>query len=291
MSFTTTYRKLFSVNIYHNYFLDDGNVAFDSSPVLKEAQLVNYNFEDFCKIIPSEKTQELFKGNKLVFKTTSNGFTIFSRAEETAPNSGTYKPMVNLSQTTVFDFLIYVNDALFENYSTVNSKPLIPYYLSNKKPVTEGISFNYLDLETITLPIEDFTINQASYGEIRTNLSEKEKIGLFGIISLEMAGDNTVPFDGNARNILNANGTIPAFPKTFKLQLKNRSTIWNYRDASTNTLLHSTDPTTLPLAKNGIVGYSFNGQERPSAFPSRLIFEKDGGGNIIKTISEIYINQ
>ncbi|HNP66931.1 MAG TPA: hypothetical protein PKH16_03415 [Aequorivita sp.] len=291
MSFTTTYRKLFSVNIYHHYFLDDGNVAFDSSPVLKEAQLVNYNFEDFCKIIPSEKTQELFKGNKLVFKTTSNGFTIFSRAEETAPNSGTYKPMVNLSQTTVFDFLIYVNDALFENYSTVNSKPLIPYYLSNKKPVTEGVSFNYLDLETITLPIEDFTINQASYGEIRTNLSEKEKIGLFGIISLEMAGDNTVPFDGNARNILNANGTIPAFPKTFKLQLKNRSTIWNYRDASTNTLLHSTDPTTLPLAKNGIVGYSFNGQERPSAFPSRLIFEKDGGGNIIKTISEIYINQ
>ena len=291
MSFTTTYRKLFSVNIYHHYFLDDGNVAFDSSPVLKEAQLVNYNFEDFCKIIPSEKTQELFKGNKLVFKTTSNGFTIFSRAEETAPNSGTYKPMVNLSQTTVFDFLIYVNDALFENYSTVNSKPLIPYYLSNKKPVTESVSFNYLDLETITLPIEDFTINQASYGEIRTNLSEKEKIGLFGIISLEMAGDNTVPFDGNARNILNANGTIPAFPKTFKLQLKNRSTIWNYRDASTNTLLHSTDPTTLPLAKNGIVGYSFNGQERPSAFPSRLIFEKDGGGNIIKTISEIYINQ
>ncbi len=291
MSFTTTYRKLFSVNIYHHYFLDDGNVAFDSSPVLKEAQLVNYNFEDFCKIIPSEKTQELFKGNKLVFKTTSNGFTIFSRAEETAPNSGTYKPMVNLSQTTVFDFLIYVNDALFENYSTVNSKPLIPYYLSNKKPVTEGISFNYLDLETTTLPIEDFTINQASYGEIRTNLSEKEKIGLFGIISLEMAGDETVPFDGNSRNILNVNGTIPANPKTFKLQIKNRSTIWNYRNATDSSLLHSTDPAELPLVKNGIIGYSFGGQERPSAFPSRLLFEKDGGGNIIKTISEIYINQ
>ncbi len=199
--------------------------------------------------------------------------------------------MVNLSQTTVFDFLIYVNDALFENYSTVNSKPLIPYYLSNKKPVTEGISFNYLDLETTTLPIEDFTINQASYGEIRTNLSEKEKIGLFGIISLEMAGDETVPFDGNSRNILNVNGTIPANPKTFKLQIKNRSTIWNYRNATDSSLLHSTDPAELPLVKNGIIGYSFGGQERPSAFPSRLLFEKDGGGNIIKTISEIYINQ
>jgi hypothetical protein len=56
-------------------------------------------------------------------------------------------------------------------------------------------------------------------------------------------------------------------------------------------LLHSTDPTELPLAKNGIIGYTFDGKERPSAAPSRLIFEKDGSGNIIKTISEIYINQ
>ena len=291
MSFVTTYRKLFNVNIYHHYFLDDGSVAFDSSPLLKEAQLGNYNFEDFCKIIPSEKTQELFKGNKLVFKTTSNGFTVFSKAEETAPNAGTYRPLVNLSQTTVFDFLIYVKDALFENYSTVNSKPLIPYYLSNKKPAPEGVSFNYLDIETTTLAIEDYTISQTSFDEIGKNLSEKEKIGLFGIISLEMAGDDTVAFDGNPRNILNVNGSIPSNPKTFKLQIKNRSTIWNYRNAKDSSLLHSTDPAVLPLVKNGIIGYSFSGQERPSAFPSRLLYGKDSGGNIIKTISEIYINQ
>ena len=279
------------MNLYHNYFLDDGNVAFDTNAVLKETQLNKYTFEDFCEIIPSEETQEIFKGNKLVFKTIPSGFNIYVKAEETAPNTGTYKPFVNLPQTTVFNFLIYVKDSLFENYSTVNSKPLIPYFFSNKKPISEGISFKYIDLETTTLPIENFSINQTSYAEIGKSLSEKEKIGLFGIISLEMAGDNTVPFDGNARNILNASGTIPASSKIFKLQLKNRSTIWNYRDASNNTLLHSTDPTELPLAKNGIIGYTFGGQERPSALPSRLIFEKDGGGNIIKTISEIFINQ
>lgn len=291
MSFTATYKILFGMNLHHHYFLDDGSIAFDTNASLKEAQLNKYNYGDFCEIIPSEETQEIFKGNKLVFKTLPSGFNMYAKAEETAPNSGTYKPFVNLPQTTVFNFLIYVKDSLFENYSTVNSKPLIPYYLSNKKPASEGVSFNYIDLETTTLPIENFNINQTSYDEIGKTLSKKEKIGLFGIISLEMAGDNTIPFDGNPRNILNANGTIPASPKTFKLQLKNRSTIWNYRDASSNTLLHSTDPTTLPLTKNGIIGYSFNGQERPSAFPSRLIFEKDGGGNIIKTISEIFINQ
>jgi len=291
MSFTTTYKLLFRVNLYHHYFLDDGNIAFDDNLTLKEEQLNKYNFEDFCEMIPSEETQEVFKGNKLVFKTTPSGFTIYVKAEETAPNSGTYKPYVSLPQTTVFNFLIYVKDSLFENYSTVNPKPLIPFYFSNKKPVSEGVSFKYIDLETTTLPIENFTINQTSYDEIGKALSENEKIGLFAIISLEMAGDNTVPFDGNARNILNANGTIPATPKIFKLQIKNRSTIWNYRNASDSTLLHSTDPTELPLAKNGIIGYTFDGQERPSAFPSRLIFEKDGGGNIIKTISEIYINQ
>ncbi|MBK5212360.1 MAG: hypothetical protein JJE55_01715 [Flavobacteriaceae bacterium] len=291
MNFTTTYRVLFSVNVYHHYFLDDGSVAFDNNPTLKEEQLGKYNSEDFCEIIPSEETQELFKGNKLVFKPIPLGFTIYAKAEETAPNSGTYKPFVSLPQTTVFNFLIYVKDSLFENYSTVNSKPTIPYYLSNKKPVSEGVSFKYIDLETTTLPIEGFTINQNSYTEIGKILSEKEKIGLFGIISLEMAGDNTVSFDGNTRNILNVNGTIPVTPETFKLQLKNRSTIWNYRNASDSTLLHSTDPNELPLAKNGIIGYSFDGQERPSAIPSRLIFEKDGGGNIIKTFSEIFINQ
>jgi hypothetical protein len=291
MSFIATYKILFGINLYHHYFLDDGSIAFDTNASLKEVQLNKYNYGDFCEIFPSEETQEIFKGNKLVFKTTPSGFTMYAKAEETAPNSGTYKPFVNIPQTTVFNFLIYVKDSLFENYSTVNSKPSIPYYFSNKKPLSEGVSFKYIDLETTTLPIENFTINQTSYDEIAKNFSTKEKVGLFGIISLEMAGDDTIPFDGNPRNILNANGTIPVFPKNFKLQLKNRSTIWNYRDASSNTLLHSTDPTTLPLAKNGIIGYSFNGQERPSAFPSRLIFEKDGGGNIIKTISEIFINQ
>lgn len=291
MSFTTTYKLLFRLNLYHHYFLDDGSIAFDSNPTLKEEQLNKYNFGDFCEIKPSEETEELLKGQKLVFKFTNNGFNLYVKAEETAPNSGSYRPFIMLPQNTVLNFLIYVKDSLFENYSTVNSKPLIPYYFSNKKPASEGVSFKYIDLETTTLPIEDFTINQSSYDSISKIISEKEKIGLFGIISLEMASDNTVPFDGNARNILNVNGTIKANPKTFKLQIKNRSTIWNYRNASNNTLLHSTDPTELPLSKNGIIAYSFDGQERPSAFPSRLVFEKDSSGNIIKTISEIYINQ
>lgn len=291
MSFTTTYRVLFNLNIYHHYFLDNGSTVFDSNLGLKEKQLDNYNFEDFCQLIPSEETQEIFKGNKIVFKTLPAGFTIYAKAEETAPNSGTYKPFVNLSQTTVFNFLIYVKDSLFENYSTVNSKPSIPYFFSNTKPVSEGVSFKYIDLEATTLPVENFTINQTSYSEISKSLSEKEKIGLFSIISLQMSGDDTIPFDGRARNILNVNGTIPASPKILKIQIKNRKTIWNYRSAVNSSLLHSTTPTKLPLTKNGIIGYSFDGQERPSASPSRLIFEKDGGGNIIKTISEIYINQ
>ncbi|WGF91824.1 hypothetical protein [Aequorivita marisscotiae] len=291
MSFRTTYKVLFKLNVYHHYFLDNGATAFDSNLGLKEHQLTKYNFEDFCQIIPSEKTQEIFNGNRIVFKTFPAGFTIYIQADETTPNSGTYKPYVNLPQTTIFNFLIYVKDSLFENYSTVNSKPPIPYFFSNKKPDTEGVSFKYIDLETTTLPISDFTINQASYTEISKTLSEKEKLGLLGIISLEISGDDTIPFDGNARNILNVSGTIPANPKTFKIQFKNRKTIWNYRNAVNSNLLHSTDPTELPLAKNGIIGYTFDGKERPSAAPSRLIFEKDGSGNIIKTISEIYINQ
>ncbi len=59
MSFTTTYRVLFNLNVYHHYFLDDGNAAFDSSLTLKSKQLNKYNFKEFCKIVPSQTTQEI----------------------------------------------------------------------------------------------------------------------------------------------------------------------------------------------------------------------------------------
>lgn len=290
MSFNNTYRPLFDIQLLHHYFLDDGNTHFDSNPTLTEKQLSTYSFKTFLSIIPAAETLQKSIGQKIILKETPNGLTLFIKAEETAPNSGLYKPFTPLFQNTTLTFLLYTNDALFENYSMVPSVPSIPFYFSNKKPSTEPNTFTYIDVMDSTTLVEAYTIHQSTFQNIETILSAQEKIGLFGIIQLEMQGDNTVPIDAHPRNILNVNGNLPAAGRSFKIQFKNRETIWNYRDAANSSLLHSSEPTLLPLVQNGIVGYSFGGKKRPAAAPTRLVFEKDNNGNILKTISEIYIN-
>ena len=290
MSFITTYKKLCECNLYHHYFLDDGTTAFDDNATLKTEQLAKYDFLDYASILPSEETARRLRGQKIHFRITNSGFNLFIKAEENPPSSGTYEPFVELAQNESFTFLIYINDGLFENYSMINASPQIPFYFSNKKPTTEVGVFQYIDLETTTNDVADATISQITFDALAQNLTNNEKLGLFGIISLEMAGDDTTGIDGNTRNVLNADGTLQDPALIYKIQINNRSTIWNYRDPIDGSLIHTSDPTELPLVKNGIIGYSFDSIERPSAKPSRLIFEKDGGGVIIKTISEIYIN-
>ena len=290
MSFQITYKKLLTINFYHHYFLDDGATAFDINSTLKAEQLLKYDFGNFLRIFPSEQTSQKLQGHKIIVKIETSGISILISAEETAPSSGIYQPFIPLGQTESLLFLVYVTDAFFENYSTVAANPSIPYFFSNKKPSTEGGSLRYIDLESTTNPIEDFSISQTTYESFFNRISEKERIGLFAILHLEMAGDDTTIVDGNTRNVLNNNGTIQNPAPIYKIQIANRSTIWNYINPVDNSLIHTTDPTTLPLVKNGIIGYSFDSKERPSAQPYRLVFEKDGGGNIIKTISEIFIN-
>lgn len=290
MSFLTTYKPIFQVNFYHHYFLDNGTIAFDSSASLKLQQLEKYDFTSFLRVVPSLKTQSILRGQRLTVKNTPNGISVWGKVEETAPDSGIYQPYITLSQNQELQFLLYVEHALFENYSTVTANPNRPFFFSNKKPLTEAGSFQYIDKEDTTSGVELYTISEGSFEVIKKGLTHFESIGLFGIISLEMAGDNTVPWDGNPRNILNVDGTLPGSIPTFKIQFLNRSTIWNYINPIDNTLIHSSDPTTLPLVKNGIIGYNFGGKERPSAQPNRIVYEKDGSGNILKTISEIFIN-
>ena len=290
MSFVSTYKPLFTIALWHHYFLDDGTIAFDSDTSLQEEQLASFNFKNFISILPSSETLVKTIGQKIVLKHTNEGLTAFIKAEETAPNSSIYTPYHQLKQTTTLTFLLYINDSLFGNYSTVAATPSIPFYFSNKKPVTEPGSFKHIDITATKTIVASYGMTQTTFDTLSEVLTEKEKIGLFGVIQLEMQGDNTVPIDTHARNIVNLDGTLPNTPRAFKIQFENRETIWNYRDASDSSLLHSSDPQTLPLVKNGIVGYSFGGKKRPAADASNLVFEKDGGGNIIKTISEIYIN-
>ena len=135
MSFSIIYKKLCDVNLYHEYFLNDGVTSFDDSPTLKEQQLSKYDFREFMGVMPSEDTHTLLNGYRIIFKPTEKGFTLLIQVEEVMPNSGNFTPKVTLEPDTKLEFLLYINDFIFENYSTVSAIPHKPFYFSNKKPI------------------------------------------------------------------------------------------------------------------------------------------------------------
>lgn len=276
------------MNLFHKFHLDDGNTSFDSSPQVQEAQLKSYKASSFLRVVPTLQAQELMRGQKIFLIATNSGFELFVAAKLTAPSSSEYTTARGINSDLTLNFLIYIVDPLFENYSNVSAVQDIPFYFSNSEPAAHAGTFNYIDVTTAK-PISDFQISQTEFETISKDFTPKELQGLFGIIGLKMQGDNTVPVDGDARDLIDSNGVLVDPPPVFKIQFGNRHTIWNYKSAANGTLIHSSDPTTLPLVKRGIVGYSFDSEDRPAAQPDRLVFETDNNGTIIKTFSEIYI--
>ena len=127
MNFSLTYKPLCTVNIYHEYFLNDGLMPFDSSESLKKKQLSKYDVREFIDLIPTEETYRYLNSHKIIFKPTETGFRLLVQAEEIVEGSQDYTPKVSIPKDFNLTFLLYVNDFLFENYSTVNA---IPKFLS-----------------------------------------------------------------------------------------------------------------------------------------------------------------
>ena len=290
MNFLITYKPLCSLDIYHEYFLNDGLVPFDISEKLKEKQLSNYDAREFIDVVPSEETYHYLNAHKIIFKPTETGFTLLIQVEEISEEAQNYIPKIPVLENFNLSFLLYINDFLFENYSTVNAIPIVPFYFSNTKPASENNNFTYIDVAETKHPISDFKISETTWKSIRKQFSEEEMESLFGVISLNITDDNLQTYTANKRKLLSKKDELSVESKKFKIQFANRKTIWHYKNALNNTLVHSTEPTELPLVKNGKIDYKFNSREQPPACPTRLIVEKDPLGNITKTIYEIYIN-
>lgn len=286
MSFSHTYRNLCTVNLYHQYFLNDGKDIFDrvNFPDLKAEQLEKYDFQSFMRIVPSDSTKKLCSGQKIVIKESRSGFTLWIQATDTTTD-GIYKPKIDLAQTETLHFLLYATDPLFENYSTVVAFPDVPFLFSNKKPLTELGAFSEINIETDIpqTPVEEYVITPLTYRGISKTLTTAERKGLFGIISLSVQANTPT------KSLLDTDGLTQATIPIFKVQLRNRETYWSYFNAKNGQFIHKS-PTPLPLVKNGIVGHTFiTTAKRASAEPNRLVFVKDGSGTILETISEIFI--
>ncbi|MAZ28365.1 MAG: hypothetical protein CL868_14980 [Cytophagaceae bacterium] len=284
MDFNILYKPLFKVNIYHRYFLDDGETAFDVDNATLQKQLRLYDKKEFLTVIPSIRTHKLLKGNRMQLHQLKDGFTVTLQVEKVGTGPDTFRPSIDLRDDIILDFLLKVTDPLFENYSEANPMSSIPYYLSNHRPSTEvPAGFNYINKNHDSQYVTSFSLSEPGFNLVKENLDPVEAKNNIGIISLRMKGDNAT------HNITLVNGNLPQSLPVFKVLFNNRKTFWRYYKGTATSPSYTTDPQLKPLVKNGTVTIQDGDMDYPAATARSIVFEKDSGGNIVKTFSEIYI--
>ncbi|MCC4212604.1 hypothetical protein [Leeuwenhoekiella parthenopeia] len=278
-----TYRILAEVLVYHRYFLDDGNTPFDQSPALKQQQLRDYYWTAFASVKPTAQTNAHLRNHRLFLKQTPHGFNIAVQALAQNPNATVFKPVIDLDENLQLDFVINVHDALFANYSNLDTVTHYPLLFRNYNDLIEP-ALPLINTASGTTEAAQYGISAGTQKSLIENNPEDQLLRSKALVSLKMRGE------GNGRNLILASGNLPQEHPVYSIRFDNRNTIWNYYSGKNQNLIHSTDPNTKPLVKNGVVEVSQGNTDYPAASPNTVVWERDSVGTLIKTYSKIYIN-
>lgn len=239
MSFDATYGLLFEVKLLHNYFLNNGEETFTSmSAAKKEKMLQQFSTDAFITITPTLETNTVLKNYKMVFKKTKTGFSVYIKVKDES------EPFIKVPVNLNLKFLIKINDYQFENYTNLDFAFTQAYLFSNVKPLTEPVSFEYIPKVNDNKLISNaFLVSKETTSGLIAALEPAEQQNVFGIISLNMKGDNT------SGNIVNGSGKM--ISPNFKIHFDNRKTVWKYinRKAGTEIKTNSAKP----LTRSGFV--------------------------------------
>ena len=291
MTFSVVYKKLFKIELLHNYFLNQGTKKFvEMSDSEKSKQLADYNINNIMSVFPSQETAGLLKGHNLLYKITNNGFYILSKAN----SDDNRKPMTGLDGDLYLTFLMKIKDPLFYNYTELKlDKAGILIYISNRKPDTDTDSFPKLRNSNEVLNINE-SLNPSDRGidKIREEMRNEDLSNLFGIIRIFIKGDT------GTQNILDSQGSFTDTVPVFRLLFKNRSTTWRYifskeQQVSNvdNVKIEDGDSKRLvtknsyPLTSKGFISLKLNGMELPN--PGVYLIKPDLSTNTI--YSEIFM--
>jgi len=288
MAFRTLYKTLFTIDLLHSYFLNDGLSPYISmNEEDKKEQLKKYNFLDYINVIPSYASQVKLKNHKLILRKGLDGFRVLASSIE---ENNRFKSNRLLGNDLKLTFLVYVKDYLFDNYTELTKTDNRLYYFSNIKPVTEANPYSYIPLSSSNdLITDDFLLTEEStrqlwydleQDDIRVEINKRLDLiaelenddlitdegqriidqsiqkeqgkGLLGIIELQMIGDNNT-------DIIEIDNTNPNEVKSFlldpipafKLHFDNRKTIWKYIKKSDENELETSS--VKPLTRNGFI--------------------------------------
>jgi hypothetical protein len=125
-----TYRRLFEVEIKHDYFLLPGP---------GEKLPLDYDISSTLLIYPTRATEQLMKDYKMVFKTTATGFAIFISAEQITPPSS-YASLIDLDPGLMLSFNWSLQNSHFLNFTNqrLKEREKSIYYFSNRSASSDA---------------------------------------------------------------------------------------------------------------------------------------------------------
>ena len=271
MSYSIKYKELFSVKIFHQYFLNKGTETFNSMSENEQLkQLSNYNILTAINIVPTAQTFQKLNGHKLIFKTHTAGFVVWSKVSD-----DDYKtPFIELSDDLFFTFVIQIKDALFYNYTDLKFESRgKPYYLANRALDSESNSFPLIDKAGFNQHIDNSFIQSVEFDERNglEKLSLNEKMNMLGLIRIFMKGAES------SLSVTTTQGKLRVTPREFDLVFKNRKTYWRYLFDKNQSVTTSDDlkvdqgdakrlitKIEYPLTQKGFIPVELNGKELPN---------------------------
>jgi len=270
MSYSIKYKELFSVKILHRYFLDKGTEKFSMMAEAERLkQLGDYNFQSAVSIVPTAKTHQKMNGRKLIFRTHSAGFTVWSKVAELDDK----ETFIALDDDLFFTFIIQTKHALFYNYTDLKLENIgKTYYMANRALVTESNNFPLIDTAGSNSHIDEGFILSA---EAEKNELEKLGVGeqsnMLGIIRIFMQGAE------NSLSVTTTQGKLRVTPREFEVVFKNRNSFWRYlfdKDqtvtAADNVMIENGDAKQLvtkteqPLTQHGFISVKLANKELPN---------------------------
>jgi len=262
MSNTITYKPLFDLNILHHYFLDNGATIFVNTTTPEVFS--GHNVKNYLHVSPSLATEKLLKENKMLFKATTSGVSCLI-----ATKSFTDLTPSRDLKNVILNFLIYVKDPLFGNYTKHSGEVNDVYYFANhsNNAITELNTLGKLnELSDVATPLDSYKVayartksNDSTYEKLMASLSPEEQRGLFGVVSIELED-------------LLSSDKVPEAVNELKIVFKNRKTTWVYvnKTEEEHRVLEQ------PFVKKGKITITKGAKNYPMGTPSdQLVFPED----------------
>jgi hypothetical protein len=304
---TLRYKPLFSVFVFHHYFLDNGRDVFIFNKSQRQPELNGYDVRQFLHIQPTENTNTTLKNAKAIFKTTATGFVVLA-----SPNTALKENL---------QFVVVPTDPLFMNYTAfaIRGQSIQTYdykednitkYVRVKSnvPVLTHQNSLFLSKEIPERPAgkndyaaEDIfreagggvfqaTADNAGDVHVQQLQDPLPRFVLRGDIQFinphgigECAGIELTPdIPDDVFALIHIDPQLPPFPSfpDFEIHFKNRSTEWRYFNKVTQTFETQSPPFWEPLTSRKL-------PTKRKATPDLIKIQRDNSGNITKLISEI----